>query len=284
MIKIIFNLFCLFSLICFGTNTFAASVAGDVREGNRLFEEKKIDEAIAKYSEAQEEAPDSDIVHYNLGAAHYKKGNYEEAIESFTRALSTDDRDLESKAAYNLANSKYRLGAMKAGSDMQGSASLYRESLDYYRRAMELNERDRDAKYNHEVVEKELKILMDRMKQQQEEDQEQNGNQDQGKEQEGEGKESRPESSQEEQQDKQQAKEQESQKGGSEETKEEEGPQVSSQESPQDNQQKGEEGDQEIEMSPEEARMLLESYGLEEAREEVNKQMRGRSRGVLKDW
>lgn len=284
MIKKIFILYCFISFICFGATAFAASVAGDVSEGNRLFEEKKLDEAIAKYSEAREEAPDSDIVHYNLGAAQYKKGHYAEAIESFTRALSTDDRELESKAAYNLANSKYRLGAMKAGSDMQGAASIYRESLDYYKRAMELNEEDRDAKYNHELVEKQLKILMDRMKNQQEQQKEQNEDQDEGKDQEGQEKESQSESSQQEQQDQKEAKEQESQEGGSEEKKEEEKRSAASEESSQDNQEKAEEGDEEIEMSPEEARMLLESYGLEEAREEVNRQMRGRYRGVLKDW
>jgi tetratricopeptide (TPR) repeat protein len=284
MKKILFVLYCLFTLLCIGTITFAASVAGDVSEGNRLFEEKKLDEAIAKYSEAREEAPDSDIVHYNLGTAQYKKGHYAAAVDSFTRALSTDDRELESKAAYNLANSKYRLGAMKAGSDMQGAASIYRESLDYYKRAMELNEEDRDAKYNHELVEKQLKILMDRMKNQQEHQKEQNEDQDEGKDQEGQEKESQSESSQQEQQDQKEAKEQESQEGGSEEKKEEEKRSAASEESSQDNQEKGEEGDEEIEMSPEEARMLLESYGLEEAREEVNKQMRGRYRGVLKDW
>ncbi|MFQ5484273.1 MAG: hypothetical protein ACE5DO_02960, partial [Desulfobacterales bacterium] len=75
-------------------------------------------------------------------------------------------RDLEAKAIYNLANTKYKLGNAQAKKDINGAIGLYRESLDYYRRAMEMNEKDRDAKYNHELVEKQLKVLLDRLKKQ----------------------------------------------------------------------------------------------------------------------
>ena len=46
----------------------------------------------------------------------------------------------------------------------------------------------------------------------------------------------------------------------------------------------GKEEESSEQMSPEEARMLLEAYGQDEAREEVNQKLRGRHGEVLKNW
>ncbi|HDK81637.1 MAG TPA: tetratricopeptide repeat protein, partial [Nitrospirae bacterium] len=155
-----------FSLLFLSSAVLASSAAKEVKEGNHLYKQKKYDDALGKYSSAKTELPDSDIINFNIGAAMYKKGDFQNAVEAFTRALVTEDKELEARANYNIANSKYSLANLKINTDPSGAASLYREALDYYKRAIELNQDDTEAKYNHELVEKKLKVLLDRLKNQ----------------------------------------------------------------------------------------------------------------------
>ncbi len=263
----------LLSLLALAGVSSASSPAGDVKEGKDLYEQEKYDEAAEKFGQAQEESPESDIVNYNLGAALYKKGQYKEAAEAFTRALVTEDRALEAKAIYNLANSTFQLGSQTAGADPNSAISMYRESLDYYKRALELDETDRDAKFNHELVEKKLKILLDQMKNQKKNEQEENDQED----------------GHEQSQDSKQAQEE---KGEQKEAQQEQGQQQNDES--QEGMDKGEDQkeaapsvdgkDDTAKMSPGEARMILDAYGQEEAREDVKNKGRARIRGVYKDW
>ncbi|MFV1975066.1 MAG: tetratricopeptide repeat protein [Candidatus Scalindua sp.] len=264
----------------FSSQVFASSVSKSVDEGNKLYNQGKYDEAIEKYSEARDESPDSDIVNFNLGTALYKKGQYTGAIEAFTRALNTEEREIEMKAIYNMANSKYQLGSRQANTDLNGAIALYRESLDYYKRAIELNESERDAKYNHELVEKQLKILLDRLKNQppmQEEDQEQDK---QDKDDQKAGSQSNQDRKGEEQQNQQQEQEAEQKEAESAEDQEK----TAGKEGEETEGQPESREEEEQKMSPEEARMLLEAYGQEEGREEMKKSGRRYYKGALKDW
>jgi len=49
---------------------------------------------------------------------------------------------------------------------LQKAINFYREALDYYKRSIDLNPHEINAKYNHEFVEKELKALLDKLKHQ----------------------------------------------------------------------------------------------------------------------
>ena len=176
ILSIILFTFCLLLT----ANSSLASSTGDIREGNKLYKQEKYSEAADRYNQALKQSPDSDIAHFNLGDALYKKGQYKEAIDAFTKSLSTDNKVLEAKAIYNLANSKYKLGSQAADSDLNSAISMYREALDYYKRAMQMKAGDKDAKYNHELVEKKLKVLLDRAKNQQQ-NQDKNKDKDQDK-------------------------------------------------------------------------------------------------------
>jgi tetratricopeptide (TPR) repeat protein len=232
-----------------------------------------------EFARAREESPESDIVNYNLGTALYKKGRYEEAAEAFSRALVTEDRSLEARAMYNLANSKYKLGSQAVQGSMNDAAALYREALDYYKQAMALDQEDSDAKYNHELVERNLKQLLDQMKHQQ---QNQENQQDQGQNQESQGQEGAPR--QEEQGGEQDENQQHAgQQGQDNDQQERQAPSPEGQEEDHASQNQGEEENRDT-MSEEEARMLLDAYGREKAREDVKSKGRARVRGVLKDW
>ncbi|MBI4849784.1 MAG: tetratricopeptide repeat protein [Nitrospirae bacterium] len=252
-----------------------ASPAKAVREGNKLYHQEKYDGALEKYNEAKAEAPDSDIVNFDLGTALYKKGRYQEAVDAFTKAMSAGDKKLEEGALYNMANSKYKLGSLMEDTDADGAISLYQESLDYYKRALELDKSDKDAKYNQDFVEKKIKALQEKQKnqpQQQQQDKRQDKKDKEGKEQEA-------KSEKEKQGDKQQQKSGSEQAGttGDKDKK-------SAAEKGKEAKARGEAGQKTQEMSPEEARMLLDAYGEEESGDVFNRERKGHSEEVLKDW
>ena len=243
-----------------------ASTAKIVQEGNRLYEEGKYDEAVNKYNSAKAEAPDnaSGIINFNLGVALYKQGRYAEAVDAFTNALSAADKKLEAKAVYNTANSKYRLGSSLANTDMESAAGLYRESLDYYKRAIELDEENKDAKYNHDFVEKKLKMLLDKMKNRKKQKDQGEDKSDKEKQGEGEG------------QQQETGNEQTQEKGAGDKTEDKEDTGEAQSAAAQE-QETGE-------MSPEEARMLLNAYGQEEAGDNLRQRKKRHYREVFKDW
>jgi Ca-activated chloride channel family protein len=255
------------------THAYAASPAREIMEGNRYYNQEKYDNALEKYKAAGEESPDSDIVHFNSGAAQYKRGQYEEAIDSFTKALNTEDEQIESDATYNIANAKYKLGSVNADKDLNMAVSQYRESLDYYKRAMEMDAHNREAKYNHELVERELKVLLDKLKNQQ---QQQQDDQDQDKKDQQESDESQAKSDKE----KKGEEKQQQESGKDQEMKEDRKDQAAEEKTGQGEEQQKEENG---EMTPEEAQMLLEAYGAEE-KEALRKEKRAYYPDVLKDW
>ena len=260
------------------STAYAESPAKAVREGNAFYKQGEYDKAVRKYLEAKEISPDSDIANFNLGTALFMKGEFQESVDAFTRSLNTENTGLEADAAYNIANAKYKLGSGLAESDMHGAADLYREALDYYKRANELDEKNADAKYNYELVERELKILLDKIKNQPQQQQ----SEDEDRKQDGEEKkqESRPAES-EQQKD-------EEEKGRRQGEKEEDNAKAGTEEKA-ENQESGEEdassGEEESgEMSPEEARMLLDAFAEEEVMDNLRKMKKGYNAEVLKDW
>lgn len=252
----------------------ASSAADEIKEGNRLYKEKKYDKAIEQYTAAKEISPDSDIANFNLGAALYKKGQYGESIDAFTKALNTEDQKIESDAIYNIANAKYRLGGVTADKDLNSAVNLYRESLDYYKRAIELDENNKDAKYNHELVERELKVLLDKLKNQPQQDQQ---NQDQGQEDKKGDQQSKTHSGEDKEEKKEQGKK-------DEQSAEKEYQEDTGSENPEQQQDSAPAEKKTQEMSPEEARMLLDAYGEEEAMDNIKKIKKGYYPEVLKDW
>ncbi len=264
--------------------TYAASPEQSVKEGNTLYDQEKFDEAVEKYREAKEQLPESDIANFNLGTALFKKGSYQEAVDALTQSLHTENPGLEADATYNIANAKYKLGSELLNSDLNGAAALYRESLDYFKRAIELNKNSSDAKYNHELVEKELKVLLDQIKnqppqepgddqdkdQEQKEDSQDNKSQESGKDKEGQDK---------QQQDNKEQSEDEQKQDNLDGDEKQMGDQDNDQQQP-----AGQADEEPGEMSPEEAKMLLDSFADEEAMDSLNKQRRRYNGNVLKDW
>ncbi len=108
-------------------------------EGNREYEAKAYDEALAAYTEAQVPAPDAPELHYDLGNVLYRKGNFEGAENAYRRALTAAPPAFAPDASYNLGNALFR-------------AERYDEAVSAYRRTLEARPGDADARRNLELA------------------------------------------------------------------------------------------------------------------------------------
>lgn len=241
--------------------------ADKIKAGNRQYKQGEYNLALESYNDVLINLPKSPYIHYNIGNAAYQTGDYKKAVEAYTESLFTDDEALEEKANYNIGNCKYRQGKLKENTNLQEAVNLFREALDYYKRAIELNRKNLNAKYNHEFVERKLKELLDRQQQQQ--DQRDN-----------EGEQQEQQESEEESQNQQQ------EEGNAEQQSESDLESEQSEEQQRDdkrsvNQQQGEEK----EMTMEEALRLLDALKDEEQHQLPQSQRkRGRFPDVFKDW
>lgn len=267
---------------------FAASDAKkSVKEANMLYWRGKLDQALQKYGEAGAALPDSDIVNFNMGAVLYKKEDYQKAADYFDKALTSQDKKVEADALYNLGNCKYKLGKLKENADLSSAVGLLRESLDYYKRAVEVDQKNDDARFNHEFVERELKVLQDKLKQQEPDKNKQKARQEQKQ-----GNQDAPPVNKEQAVSEKEKKEAAQAQGQQQQEKEEEGRegQLRQEEKPQEEKQaSAEESLQEggnKELSEEGARALLERYGRDDAAPDyADKETRkDYDSEALKDW
>ena len=147
------------------------SLRSQVVEGNRLFSEGKFSDAVASYGQALVDHPDSPVLNFNMGTAHYKAGKYTQALSSFSRVqASPEDSDRDAgrtaRTAYNMGNTQYKLGAQAEGQNPQAALAAYTNALAAYRRALGTDPTDQDAKFNYEFVTKRIEALQEKLENQ----------------------------------------------------------------------------------------------------------------------
>jgi tetratricopeptide (TPR) repeat protein len=123
-----------------------ASAAFDLNDdGNDLYERGEYADALESYRRAQALEPDRGQLNYNAGNALHRLELYDQAVQETLRALPADDPSLAARAHYSLGNHYFRLGRLS-------------EALDEYKQTLLLDPNDEDAKYNLEVVQRQIAI------------------------------------------------------------------------------------------------------------------------------
>jgi len=266
-------------LVC-GT---ASALPGEARKADRLYEEGRYDEALESYDRALSAKPNDPAVLYNRAAALYRKGDFAGAVKAFLNSLALGDERLEEKTVYNAGNSEYRAGGAKEKSGPEEALKHYRKAAEYYKRAMELDDTDVDAKHNYEFT---LKKIEDLEKQQQEQKQEK---QDQQKQDQQQQQQEKQDQQQEQEQQKRQQKEEQREKERQERERQERERQERERQEREKQKPEPGEGEQEIpaggapepaegELSREEAEMLLRNQEEEEKRMRAEQRKADRSR------
>ncbi len=171
----------------FSINGFSQNENSLIREGNKLFEEKKYPEAEIEYRKSLEVAPKSFKGNFNLADALYEQKNYEEASKLFNDIASKNlSKKVKADAYHNLGNSLL---------DQQ----KIEESIEAYKNALRNNPKDKETKYNLEYA----KQLLKKQQQQQDQNKDNKDQQDKDKQDENKDKQDQNKDEKEQNQDKQ---------------------------------------------------------------------------------
>ena len=232
------------------------------RRAAREYDAGEFDEAVQHYNQALIDEPDSTLLHFNLGAAEYRRGQFEAAARA-TELLHDDPQ-----AAYNRGNALFRLGEAAATQKPQEAMTRWAEALVAYRRTIALDPADEDAKFNYEWVMRKIEELQKKQEEQQKEQQQNQENQEQ----------------QQDQQDQQQG-EQEQQPQDEQAKQEQQAEQPQQPEAPPEARQGGQAQPADGEMTEEEAAALLDGERNEELRpDEVIRRQLGGGDLPGQDW
>lgn len=106
--------------------------ARPINDGNKLFAAGDYAAALEKYMKARESEPANPLLFYNIGTCQYRLGNYEEAKKELESAVRMPDKKMAAKAAYNLANTHFRVGEKAA--EPSERIAAWRESVAYLKR------------------------------------------------------------------------------------------------------------------------------------------------------
>jgi tetratricopeptide (TPR) repeat protein len=109
------------------------SFMGHCNLGVVLFEKGQVDEAVAQYQKALEINPNYLAAHYNLGNALFRKGQQDEAIAEYQKALEINPNDAE--AHINLGNALFQKEELD-------------EAVGQFQKALEINPNDAEAHYD----------------------------------------------------------------------------------------------------------------------------------------
>ncbi len=139
----------------------------DTKEGNRLYQDGKLDEALQSYTQAQVDHPDAPELHYDIGNVQYRKKDTEKALEEY-RTVASGKTEVARRASFNMGNVQYQ-------------AKKWKDAVEAYSAALRIDPSDVEARQNLELAlqklkEEEKKKQQDKEKQ----DQPQGGGQGQG--------------------------------------------------------------------------------------------------------
>jgi len=158
-------------------------------EAQRLYDSQQYEDAIRRYDRIISEHPEWEEAHFGRGAALYKADQIDEAMREFELAIPSKNPRQKSAAFYNLGNALLKSQRLE-------------ESMRFYRRALELNPRDYDAKHNFELA---RQMLQQEQQDQQQNQDQQNQEQEQQQQQNQPGQQNQPPEQEQEQQQKQES-------------------------------------------------------------------------------
>lgn len=108
-------------------------------DGLKSYQSGDFDNARKYYESILDEREENASAQFGLGTTAFQQQDFMSALNAFKKAMETNDNELKSKTYYNMANTL---------------ASLQKndEALALYRKTLELNPDDHDAKHNYEML------------------------------------------------------------------------------------------------------------------------------------
>ncbi len=286
-----------FALAC--PDLLAASPSSALRQ----YQNGQYKSAQKEFEDLAKRRKDDSRLHYNAGASAFRARDLDSAVKHFEQALGAEDLKLQEEAYYNRGSTLFQLG--EANPDPKQRKETWQKSLQDFESSMKLNPQDADAKHNYEFVKRQLQEL-EQQQQQQQQDQQQNKdqNQEQQKQDSSQQKQDQQQNQQPQKQDQQQQnqqqqpqnQQQQQQQAKQDPSEKKDQPQGSDKDKqqqaaaagkPQDDQKDQKEGQAQAagQMTPEEARQLLDAQKGDEKMMPVKNADKPVDRArVFKDW
>ena len=221
---------------------FSVSFSLSQDKGINYYQNREFEEAKNYYESLIRERGNNPQAQFGRGSSSFQQGDMETAEQAFEQSLKSSDLDLRSKALYNLGNTFYQNKKTE-------------EALSYYRKALELDPNDKEAKYNYEFL-----------RYQQDPPEDDNQKQDQSKEEENKEEQEQEKQEEKDQQDKEEEKDQENQ------------------EQQQQQQQKQEASEEQKTQDLKQAESILDALKQDEKIMQKQQIARAKSRKLAKDW
>ena len=111
---------------------------GNTKDGNLAYTEGDLEGALALYTQAQVENPDSRELHYNIGNVQYRQEDLDKAIEGYGAALGGSP-EISKLAHFNIGNVHYQRQA-------------WEEAVKSFSEVLRLDPDDIEARQNLELA------------------------------------------------------------------------------------------------------------------------------------
>ena len=131
---------------------FAPSEARAKNAGIEAYERHDYKGAGDHFTKQLKRLPDSEALHFDIGAAAYKAGDFGKALDAFSKAITSPDPQMHAAAEYNLANTLYQRGAVQK--DKEPKIKEWKNALQHYDQALNVQPENKDAKYNRDLVQR----------------------------------------------------------------------------------------------------------------------------------
>jgi len=240
---------------------FFVSISIGADKGIDYYNNNEFEKARQYYESVIMDRNDDPAANFGLGSTAFQQQDYAAAMKGFETALGTDNNELKSSAYYNMAN-------------ILAQNERLEESLAFFRKSLELNPSDLDAKINYELIKFQL---------QQQQNQDQNQNQDENDK---DDEQSGDQKKQDQQKDKQQ-QEQNAQNDSSDEQKsEQQSNQNEDQQEDQTQQQQQDiaENEKQESQDKQNAAAILDALKKDEKINKKQQMSRAKKRKLEKDW
>jgi len=144
-------------------------VRGSTSGALREYKQGNYDQALKDYQKLLQRHNEDPRLHFNAGAAAYRDKKFDQAAKEFDAALAASDLKLQELSYYNHGNTLFQLGQQNP--DPTKKTETWKGALKDFESSLKLNPQDPDAKFNYEFVKKRLEELKQQQQQQNKSDQ-----------------------------------------------------------------------------------------------------------------
>lgn len=125
--------------------------------GVEAYEREDYKGAMDEFGRQLNRQKNSEALHFNVGAAAYKAGDFGKALEAFAKAVTSPDPALRAAAEYNLGNTLFQRGAAVKEKDKK--VREWKDALQHYEQALKVEPQNQNAEHNRDVVRQLLEDL-----------------------------------------------------------------------------------------------------------------------------